>query len=254
MHRTPVSIMPHMAHITFAILALHLGNTTYRHGFKPRQILADSFIYIACMALLRQTPPRETWAFCLALGHCVWNLLPGSFGSSFDLPSHATFLRNLHIRDQPGGECMICWDDTSLLANLPCNHQSCKDCLQHMGSYGQTACPLCRRPLFAALDWPILAAMKTIVASMAIQNALALLNAQYELRQGDVRQALIWTVALAVAGSIFWYVVVGLVLPNEEDWWRLAPGGLSLATTWGALVWSISVLGLKMWKDEGTIR
>lgn len=123
-----------------------------------------------------------------------------------------------------------------------------------MGEYGQTACPLCRRPLFAALDWPILAAMKTVVASMPVEFALALLTAQYEFRQGDVWQASIWTVALAFIALVLWYAIVGLILPNQEDWWRLAPGGISLATTWRALVWSISVIGLKMWKDEGTIR
>lgn len=72
MHRTPVSIIPRLAQITFAILALHLGNTSYRQGCKRRQMLTDSITCMACMVLLYQDPPRQMWAFCLALGHaCV---------------------------------------------------------------------------------------------------------------------------------------------------------------------------------------
>lgn len=123
-----------------------------------------------------------------------------------------------------------------------------------MGEYGQTACPLCRRPLFVALDWSILAAMKTLVAFIDIHTALCLLNAQYEFRQGDHWHTGMWMLALCFTACLFWYTVVGLVIPNEEDWWRIAPGGLSLATIWVTLAWSVFAIALKMWLDEGRLR
>lgn len=250
MHRTPISIMPYMAHTTLAILALYLSISLFRWrlDIRQHQIAAHSIICLACAVLLRQDTPRELWAFCLALGYIVWNALPGSF--DYDLPSHAAFMRSLHVQNQLG-DCIICWD-ARILADLPCKHRSCKDCLQLMGEYGQTACPLCRKPLFGALDWPVLVIMKTLVASMAIHNALCLLNAQYELRQGFIGYTLVWMAALSITAGSLWYVVVAVVMPNEENWWRIAPGGLSLATVCGSLAYSVSIIGLKLWLDEGT--
>jgi hypothetical protein len=40
-------------------------------------------------------------------------------------------MRNLRVRDPPS-KCIVCWD-TRPLAELPCKHEGCKDCLQLMG-------------------------------------------------------------------------------------------------------------------------
>lgn len=60
--------------------------------------------------------------------------------------------------------------------------------------------------------------------------------------------------ALSLTAGSLWYVVVVLVVPNEKNWWRIAPGGLNLATVCGSLVNSVSIIGLKLWLDEETFR
>ena len=81
-----------------------------------------------------------------------------------------------------------------------------------MGEYGQTACPLCRTPLFGARDWPVLAAMKTVVASMGVQTALCLLNAQYEIRRGGLLNTVVWVVASCFTVPVFWCVLMYIVI------------------------------------------
>jgi hypothetical protein len=251
MYRQPVSIMPYMAHTTFAALALYQALFLYRHGVQLRQSIAFSITFTTCMALLNQHQPRELWAFCLALGYSIWNLLPGSF-ALFDLPSHSKFMRTLRMQNQPG-KCIVCWD-TRPLAELPCKHASCKDCLQLMGEYGQTACPLCRTPLFGARDWPMLAAMKTVVASMGVQTALCLLHAQYEIRREVLLNIVIWTVASCFTVPVFWCVLVYIIIPNSEDWWCKSSGRLSSATTAASVVSSVGVIGMILWLGEGMFK
>jgi hypothetical protein len=248
MYRRPNSIMPCMAYTVFTILSLYQTIFLFRHGVQLRQSIAFSITVATCMALLNQHPPRELWAFCLALGYTIWNLLPGSF-ALFDLPNHSAFMRNLRMREQPG-KCIVCWD-TRPLAELPCKHGSCKDCLQLMGEYGQTACPLCRTPLFGARDWPVLAAMKTVVASMGVLTALCLLNAQFEIRCGHLLNSVVWMVASVFVVTVFWCVVVHVIIPNSEDWWCKGSGRLSSVTTWASVVSTVGVVGLKLWLDEG---
>ena len=251
MYRPPVSIMPYMAHTTFAILAVYQMVFLYRQGVQPRQIIAFSITSLACMVLLNQYQPRELWAFCLAMGYTLWNLLPGSF-ALFDLPSHSTFMRNLRVQDQPG-RCIVCWD-TRILAALPCKHESCKDCLQLMGEYGQTACPLCRTPLFGARDWPVLAAMKTVVASMGVQTALCLLNAQYEIRRGSLLNTVVWVVASCFTVPVFWCVLMYIVIPNSDDWWCKSSGRFSSATTGASVVSSVGVIVMVLWLGDGRFK
>jgi hypothetical protein len=248
LYRQPVSIMPYMAHTTFAILTLYQMFFLYRQGVQRRQVITFSMTCLACMVLLNQHQPRELWAFCLALGYTIWNLLPGSF-ALFDLPSHSAFMRNLRVRDQ-SGKCIVCWD-TRLLAVLPCKHEGCKDCLQLMGEYGQTACPLCRTPLFGARDWPVLAAMKTVIASMGVQTALCLLNAQYEIRRGILLNAVVWMVAFCFAVPVFWCVLVYIIIPNSEDWWCKSSGRFGLATTWASVGSTVGVVVMVLWLGEG---
>jgi hypothetical protein len=248
MHRRPTSIVPCMAHTTFAVLSLYQAFFLFRHGVQLRQTMAFSITLATCMALLSQHQPRELWAFCLALEYTVWNLLPGSF-ALFDLPSHSAFMRDLRVREQPG-KCIVCWD-TRPLAKLPCKHESCKDCLQLMGEYDQTACPLCRTPLFGARDWPVLAAMKTVVASMGVGTALCLLNTQFEIRRSHILNSFVWTVASGFAVPVVWCVVVNVIVPNSEDWWCQSSGRFGSATTGASVVSTVGVVGMKLWLDEG---
>ena len=240
-----------MAHTTFAILAVYQMVFLYRQGVQPRQIIAFSVTSLACMLLLNQHQPRELWAFCLAMGYTLWNLLPGSF-ALFDLPSHSTFMRNLRVQDQPG-RCIVCWD-TRILAALPCKHESCNDCLQLMGEYGQTACPLCRTPLFGARDWPVLAAMKTVVASMGVQTALCLLNAQYEIRRGGLLNTVVWVVASCFTVPVFWCVLMYIVIPNSDDWWCKSSGRFSSTTTGASVVSSVGVIVMVLWLGDGRFK
>jgi hypothetical protein len=251
MHHQPVSIMPYMAHTTVAILMLFQISTLFRHGVQLRQLIAFSITSVTCIALLNQPQPRELWAFCLALGYTIWNLLPGSF-ALFHLPSHPTFMRNLRIRDQTG-KCIVCWD-TRPLAELPCKHESCRDCLQLMGEYGQTACPLCRTPLFGARDWPVLAAMKTVVASMGVGTALCLVNAQFEIRRVHVLNSVVWMVASGFAVPVFWCVVVYIIVPNSEDWWCNGSGRFSSATTAVSVVSTVGAVVGVLWLGEGRFK
>jgi hypothetical protein len=251
LYRQPVSIMPYMAHTTFAILTICQTFFLYRWGVQLRQFIVFGLNLTICMVLLNQHQPRELWAFCLALGYTIWNLLPGSF-ALFDLPSHSAFMRSLRVRAQPS-KCIVCWD-TRVLAVLPCKHESCKDCLQLMGEYGQTACPLCRTPLFGARDWPVLAAMKTVVASMGVQTALCLLNAQYEIRRGSISNTVVWMVASCFTVPVFWCVLVYIILPNSEDWWCKSSGRFGLATTWASVVSTVGVIVMVLWLGEGRFR
>jgi hypothetical protein len=251
MHRQLISIMPYMAHTTFAILTLFQTFFLFRYGAQLRQLTAFGVIFTTCITLLNQQQPRELWALCFALEYSVWNLLPGSF-ALFDLPSHSTFMRNLHVRGAPG-KCMVCWDPRSL-ADLPCKHQSCRDCLQVMGEYGQTACPLCRTPLFGARDWPVLAAMKTVVASMGVGTAICLLNMQFEIRRGHLLNAIVWSVASGFTVPVFWCVVVYIIVPNSEDWWCKSSGRLSSATTVSSVVTTVGVVVMVLWLSEGRFK
>lgn len=72
-------------------------------------------------------------------------------------------MRGLRTQDK-AAECMVCWDELTLL-RLPCGHEACMQCLQSMGENYQTSCPMCRRPLFSAIDWLLLADMKSAVVS-----------------------------------------------------------------------------------------
>jgi hypothetical protein len=251
MYRQPVSIMPYMAHTTFTILTVYQTIFLFRHGVQLRPIIVFSIAFMTCITLLNQHQPRELWAFCLALEYTIWNILPGYF-ALFDLPSHSAFMRDLRMREQPG-KCIVCWD-TRPLAELPCNHQSCKDCLQLMGEYGQTACPLCRTPLFGARDWPVLAAMKTVVASMGVQTALCLLSAQFEIRRGHVLNSVVWMVVSSIAVPIFCCVVAYMIVPNSEDWWCKSSGRFSSATTAASVVSTVGGVVMVLWLGEGRFR
>lgn len=87
---------------------------------------ADLSVWIACLALhWPHQPISALLATNIAVGHLVWISLPGSFASP-GLPNHMEFMLSLNSRQHDAEEkdCMICWDDSSPLADLPCGHHA----------------------------------------------------------------------------------------------------------------------------------
>ncbi|KEQ76287.1 hypothetical protein M436DRAFT_26573, partial [Aureobasidium namibiae CBS 147.97] len=103
----------------------------------------DVFAYISCLIVYNFSYPLLS--LCLAAFYTTWASLPGSF-ASLNLPSHAKFLSTTTFTSPPHAEeekCMVCWEEETPLASLPCGHTICRSCLVAMGQALQTACPLC---------------------------------------------------------------------------------------------------------------
>lgn len=162
----------------------------------------------------------------LSLTLLIWTSLPGSFADIQHLPSHSTFMRSLVIiqRRQDEDDCKICWTSTSPLALLPCDHKACTTCLRTMGTYFQTACPQCRRPLFGTYDRLVFVVSKGSVVCAATNFILFTLQAILELRQGKG----MWDLAVTI-GSLwglggYLSCIWRLVGAFGGNWWRGAPG------------------------------
>jgi hypothetical protein len=86
---------------------------------------------------------------------------------------------------ESSAECMICWSDDCDLAELPCNHRFCKPCLQQMGEGErfQTACPMCRLPLFGAHDRLMLVTEKGNFVCFAVMVTKLIMDMSFELMQ-----------------------------------------------------------------------
>jgi hypothetical protein len=239
--------IPAMIHIVFAtsILFTFLRRILTWH----RQIPSDILAYAICLLLQHHLPQhRRIWAFCLALGYTTWNLLPGSF-ASLDLLSHSSFMQRLTLQDEKA-ECMVCWDEHAL-AEMPCGHAVCEACLQLMGVHCQTACPMCRRPLFGVMDWPVLAAMKSAITSFTVGIPLCLRCALDEAKQSQYRNFVVWMGCFYFTGFMLWWAVTRMVIPRGSEWWRLSFGQWGLGhvgVIFGSSVWS---LGLMVWLQEG---
>jgi hypothetical protein len=211
--RSPSSSTYYIAAITYTILGISVLLTLLgRASTWRRQITWDIVACSTCLALQYHLPQtREVWILCLALGHATWNLLPGSF-TSLDMPTHSTFMRTVKMQDEQA-DCIVCWD-TDFLAQLPCGHVICKPCLQLMGKHFQTACPMCRRPLFSALDWPVLGAMKSAVTSLAITIPLCFLDAIQEISGRHYRNAAVWMGCFYINLFLLWVIVTRMVIPR----------------------------------------
>jgi hypothetical protein len=158
-------------------------------------------------------------------------------------------MQRLTLQDEKA-ECITCWD-THLLANMPCGHGVCVGCLQLMGTHCQTACPMCRTPLFGILDWPVLAAMKTAITSFTVFIPLCLRCALDEAKQSQYRNFVVWMGCFYFTVFILWWAVTRTVIPRGQDWWRLSFGQWRLGhvgVIFGSSVWS---LGLMVWLQEG---
>jgi hypothetical protein len=244
---SPIFHISAMIHIIFRISILF--NLLRRRSTWHRQIPNDILAYALCLRLrYHLSQHRQIWAFCLALGYTTWNLLPGSF-ASLDLPSHASFMQRLELQDK-SAECMVCWD-VHTLAELPCGHGVCKPCLHLMGTHTQTACPMCRTPLFGVMDWPVLAAMKTAISSLTVVTPLCLRVALDEGKRNHYRNFVIWMGSFYLTGVMLWGAVTRMIIPRGDNWWRLSFGQWRLGhvgVIFGSSVWS---LGLMVWLQEG---
>lgn len=63
--------------------------------------VADLSSWASCLSLYHLQQPLL--AFSLAIGYTVWNFLPGSL-ADINLPSHASFMRNLTVRKNKAEE------------------------------------------------------------------------------------------------------------------------------------------------------
>jgi ABC-type antimicrobial peptide transport system permease subunit len=100
----------------------------------------------------------------------------------------------------------------------------------------------------------VLAAMKTVVASMGVQTALCLLNAQYEIRRGSLLNTVVWVVASCFTVPVFWCVLMNIIIPNSDDWWCKSSGRFSSATTGASVVSSVGVIVMVLWLGEGRFK
>lgn len=97
----------------------------------------------------------------------------------------------------------------------------------------------------------MLAAMKTVVASMGVETALCLVNAQFEIRRGHLLNSVVWSVASGSAVPVFWCAVVYIIVPNSEDWWCKGSGRFSSATTVLSVVSTVGAVVGVLWLGEG---
>lgn len=230
---------------TFAILC-----TTLLHSRKkkeqPRSI-SNIAIWSTCTILHYHSQP--TLSMGLAMGYLAWISLPNNPDGMEDLPNHADFIRSLQIlspaQQDPPEECIICWDSSHPIALLPCNHRGCTRCLRAMGP-SQTACPVCRKPLFSnADDWIMLMLSKTSSSVAAVNVTLSVfevLQRVYTLQYGKA------CMSIAALG---WYCWLGqnvfYAVSSDSNWWRLPPRRQDLSNFLGGFAFSVFALWTFLW-------
>ena len=161
-------------------------------------------------------PPRLPLS--LAIAYVVWVSTPGSF-SSLTLPRHSEFMRNLVFPPTEKPEdCKVCWDEKRL-AQVPCGHRFCKSCLQLIGERFQTACPICRTPLFSRYDRMMFMVSKGAVAIASVNLAIYSLRLVRELQASKYALAI---VSLGSMSPMVFYLVFAFYQCRQkgEDWWR----------------------------------
>lgn len=240
-------ISPHIPTITLGIIALNLLQWHYK-PWSSR--LGDILSYISCLTLHNTTHP---WlSLTLAISYTIWQALPGSF-ASLNLPSHEKFMRSLspHENAEKEQDCMICWDDEKPLAILPCKHMACVSCLRLMGENLQTACPLCRTPLFSQYDMVMLAFSKATVCVTTLNILANVVLLAHFLQHGEWFQA---SLVLCFLGFVGW---MGVKLPAAArawgiNWWRPSPQKVSLSLRTKAISFSLSLFTLvqTVWSNK----
>jgi hypothetical protein len=246
-------ISPHIPTITLGILSLNLLQWQYKSGTHR---IGDILAYVTCLILHNLSPPLLS--LCLAIAYTTWVSLPGSF-TSLALPSHEQFLKQTTFQAPPHTEeeiCIVCWDEEALLGKLPCKHTVCKNCLEAMGSALQTACPMCKHPLFSLHDRLVFCISKAHVSIQAVTSTLHLL-----VLYDEVQHYRYFNIAITLAFITFlgWILVKGydpLIKSGGENWWRLrasCKGGMGRAMRSAGLafVMSATVLCHTLYRNRG---
>jgi hypothetical protein len=200
--------------------------------------IPDLTAILSCLLLHLRKP--TTLSLSLAIAYATWTFLPGSF-ASLNLPNYATFKRTttfIQPKDD-SDECKVCWDTAHALAQLPCRHHVCEGCLDLMNSHFQTACPICRAPLFCSNDRACFVLTKAAVACGAVNTTLHLLVCVYEVRSGPNLSAMLSFGFSCMIGRylrMYWVLIRNF----GEDWWRGSPA------TVGSSTWSVQAAGLAL--------
>jgi hypothetical protein len=240
-----------MVATTYAVLCLlllQLGRKTWPY------YAADLVTSFACVVLHHFKQPL--WAFNLAIGYTIWNLIPGSLAAK-DLPSHSEFMRSLKIKESADSptECVICWEDDQSHAELPCGHTFCLPCIKLMtaGDKFQTTCPTCRQPLFNVGERFKITGMKGNYTCFALTLARAILHFSHEFTRRHY----------GMAGFVFAMILVMLAMPayliyrirSEQHlgtWWTNKPVAKSwsdLYSTGAVFFTSVVMVCVNNWSD-----
>lgn len=210
--------------------------------------------------LLHLLTKPPTLPLTLALAYAAWTFLPGSF-ASLNLPSYATFKRTTTFITpkedaSESDECRVCWDTAHALAQLPCGHRVCEGCLDLMNEHCQTACPMCRRPLFASSDAACFVLTKASVAVGVVNTTLHVLVCVHEVRSGHNLGAMLSFGFSCMIGRYLW--LYGILIRNfGENWWRGSPATVGSSTrsvkaACLALVTGIGLLCSTLWTSRRT--
>lgn len=210
-------LLPVIHALTFAVLCVLF---IFWRSRSWQQRIGDINVWAACWNLYHLQKPLP--ALILALGYTVYTCIPGSF-AALTLPSHATFMRGLQTAPEGDeDECKICWEDNKQLADLSCGHRFCTGCLDAMGKAYQTACPMCRTPLFSCNDRLIYIFTKGCVTITAVNFVVYLLKGIDEVQRYGwyvgwlaLVSACFFGFFIPVYGRFFW--------EHGDDWWRGSP-------------------------------
>ena len=183
-------------------------------------LVRDLIACLSCLVLHIYELPSLSLSFAIA--YSVWMLLPGSL-DSLNLPKYAQFMQSVTIAQHADEECKVCWDTAHPLARLSCGHLCCIGCLKLMYKHFQTACPMCRIPLFSTNDRIILVVAKASVACASVNMVLHVLMCIHELQTAHYFGALF---SLSFSCGLGWYISATYVLVGEfgDNWWRGTAG------------------------------
>lgn len=227
----------------------------------PRPVASayiPDLIAILSSYLLHLLTKPPTLPLTLALAYAAWTFLPGSF-ASLNLPSYATFKRTTTFITpkedaSESDECRVCWDTAHALAQLPCGHRVCEGCLDLMNEHCQTACPICRLPLFASSDAACFVLTKASVAVGVVNTTLHVLVCVHEVRSGHNLGAMLSFGFSCMIGRYLWLCGI-LIREFGENWWRGSPATVGSSTrsvkaACLALVTGIGLLCSTLWTSR----
>ena len=217
-------------------------------GSASKSLVRDLVACLACLVLHFYRLPSLSLSFAIA--YAAWILLPGSI-DSLNLPKFAQFMQSVTIAQHADEECKVCWDTAHPLARLPCGHLCCTSCLQLMNKHFQTACPMCRTPLFSANDRAILVVTKASVACASVNTVSHFLMCIHELQTAHYFSALF---SLSFSCSLGWYIWATYILVEAfgDNWWRgtagtVGPDPMTLRSACVALGTGVVLLCQTLW-------